>query len=75
MVLNAYANNKSFNISLYWLWNLSESDGEDPVLEIWGVLLTPLLQLPPDPLWHGGWYFPVKFPCMGQIDPFENYLY
>ena len=56
-----------------WIYHKTVSDGEAPVLDIWGVLSTPSLLLLPDLLYLGV-VLPVKVPFMGQIDLFKKLL-
>ena len=56
---------------LSWLWHLTASNGETPVLEIWEVWTTPSSLA--GPLWPRG-EIPVKAPSFGQIELFKNYL-
>ena len=55
---------KKTELSCKWHW--TASDGEAPVLEIWGMWSTPLLQLLTRALWPGV-IIPVRFLSEGKI--------
>ena len=54
----------------YSEYDRKQSDGEDPVLELWRMWSTPLLPLFPGPLWHGV-VAPGRVLFTGQIERFE----
>ena len=57
-----------------WIWHLTVSDGEAPVMEIWGVCSIPSLPLLPGSLWLGV-VEPVWAPSMDQKYSKKHVMY
>ena len=56
---------------VFWIWHLTASDGEIPVLEFLRMWSTPSVPLLPGPLWPGV-VEPYRDLSMGQIEMFVN---
>ena len=55
-------------------YDTKASDGETPVLKLWGMWSTPLLPLTSGSLWSEV-VIPVRVPSMGQMEISNHFLY